>query len=151
MMQKTYLTSSKRKGIHWRLENELFNSILPILQKYNRKIGNKRWSLNPVGSADAGAYAITQQFLKRRLGDVMKSKKYSKLRECDFCELKGDSDEIIEIDKETGFFLCIECNDEYENCDQHIGCPSYPNCDIAPNGCVVKMGINDVEFYGHKD
>ena len=32
----------------------------------------------------------------------------------------------------------------------HISCYSYPNCDIAPNGCVVVMG-SGVEAYGHRD
>ena len=34
--------------------------------------------------------------------------------------------------------------------DPHIGCYSYPNCDVAPNGCKHVMG-DDVEPYGHKD
>ena len=34
--------------------------------------------------------------------------------------------------------------------DPHLGCPSYPNCDEAPNGCSVVSG-KDVEFYGHRD
>ena len=33
--------------------------------------------------------------------------------------------------------------------DSHIGCYSYPNCDLAPNGCSIVMG-NDVEPYGHR-
>lgn len=34
--------------------------------------------------------------------------------------------------------------------DLHIGCYSYPNCDIDPNGCSHVRGI-DVETYGHRD
>lgn len=34
--------------------------------------------------------------------------------------------------------------------DDHLGCPSWPNCDEAPRGCRKIYG-NDVEFYGHKD
>ena len=34
--------------------------------------------------------------------------------------------------------------------DPHIGCYSYPNCDVAPNGCTHVMG-DDVEPYGHRD
>jgi len=34
--------------------------------------------------------------------------------------------------------------------DEHIACYSYPNCDIAPNGCIVISGAN-VESYGHRD
>ena len=35
--------------------------------------------------------------------------------------------------------------------DRHIGCPSWPNCDEGPLGCVVKMGFKNVEWYGHRD
>lgn len=33
--------------------------------------------------------------------------------------------------------------------DRHLGCPSYPNCDIDPNGCRRVMGAS-VEYYGHR-
>ena len=35
--------------------------------------------------------------------------------------------------------------------DKHIGCPSYPVCEDAPLGCIVRQGIDNVEWYGHKD
>tara|TARA_Y100000004_G_C8729287_1_gene333603 strand:+ start:31 stop:456 length:426 start_codon:yes stop_codon:yes gene_type:complete len=34
--------------------------------------------------------------------------------------------------------------------DLHTACFSYPNCDEAPLGCVIRMG-KDVEPYGHRD
>jgi len=34
--------------------------------------------------------------------------------------------------------------------DPHLGCYSYPNCDIDPNGCCVLMGA-EVEPYGARD
>jgi len=34
--------------------------------------------------------------------------------------------------------------------DRHLGCPSWPNCDLAPLGCILEMG-RDVEWYGYKD
>ena len=34
--------------------------------------------------------------------------------------------------------------------DKHLGCPSYPNCDEAPMGCIAQFG-EDVERYGHRD
>jgi len=34
--------------------------------------------------------------------------------------------------------------------DAHVACYSYPNCDEAPRGCVVKNGRN-AEQYGHRD
>ena len=34
--------------------------------------------------------------------------------------------------------------------DKHLGCPSWPNCDEAPMGCIVESE-GDVEWYGHKD
>jgi len=37
-----------------------------------------------------------------------------------------------------------------ERVDEHLGCPSWPNCDLAPLGCSLEMG-KDVEWYGHKD
>ena len=42
---------------------------------------------------------------------------------------------------------CIDYNDDV----YHLGCPSYPNCDIDPSGCIRESGINDVEWYGHRD
>lgn len=33
---------------------------------------------------------------------------------------------------------------------QHLGCPSYPNCDEDPYGCTSVMG-DKVNWYGHKD
>ena len=35
--------------------------------------------------------------------------------------------------------------------DEHIGCPSYPNCDEMPLGCIEVMGLDNVEWYGSKD
>ena len=34
---------------------------------------------------------------------------------------------------------------DYDDDVYHLGCPSYPNCDIAPNGCIRKSGSDDVE------
>jgi hypothetical protein len=34
--------------------------------------------------------------------------------------------------------------------DFHIGCFSYPNCDLAPNGCVILNG-DKAEQYGFRD
>jgi hypothetical protein len=34
--------------------------------------------------------------------------------------------------------------------ESHLGCPSYPNCDLDPNGCRQISG-DDVEYYGHRD
>ena len=35
--------------------------------------------------------------------------------------------------------------------DLHIGCFSYPNCDIDPNGCGYQRHEDEVEPYGHRD
>lgn len=32
----------------------------------------------------------------------------------------------------------------------HLGCPSYPNCDLSPQGC-LESAIGEVDWYGHKD
>jgi len=40
------------------------------------------------------------------------------------------------------------CGEDEE--ESHIGCYSYPNCDLAPTGCTKIMGA-DVEEFGHKD
>jgi len=39
----------------------------------------------------------------------------------------------------------------FERVDPHLGCPSYPMCDEDPMGCILKQGIDDVEWYGHRD
>ena len=44
--------------------------------------------------------------------------------------------------------VCKGCN--FNDADSHLICPSYPNCDIDPNGCGVVMG-DDVEWYGQRD
>jgi len=35
--------------------------------------------------------------------------------------------------------------------DKHASCPSYPVCDDNPFGCIVRQGVKNVEWYGHKD
>jgi len=40
--------------------------------------------------------------------------------------------------------------DEEIDYDEHLGCYSYPNCDVDPNGCVKIMG-DDAEPYGWRD
>jgi hypothetical protein len=37
-----------------------------------------------------------------------------------------------------------------EKADPHLGCASWPNCDIDPLGCRLEMG-DDVEEYGMRD
>ena len=44
-----------------------------------------------------------------------------------------------------------ERKENYNDFDIHLGCPSYPNCDIDRNGCVHKVGMDNVEWYGHRD
>ena len=34
--------------------------------------------------------------------------------------------------------------------DEHLGCPSYPECDEMPIGCRKIMG-KDVEMFGYRD
>ena len=36
-----------------------------------------------------------------------------------------------------------------EDLDPHLGCYSYPDCDLNPNGCKILMG-KDAEPFGHK-
>jgi hypothetical protein len=55
---------------------------------------------------------------------------------------KNKKKKIIDL---TDAFLSVK-EDVY-----HLGCPSYPNCDIDPSGCIRESGINDVEWYGHRD
>jgi hypothetical protein len=47
-------------------------------------------------------------------------------------------------------FAVVKEEDEEQEIDKHLGCPSYPNCDEAPMGCIVQSG-GDVEWYGHRD
>ena len=35
--------------------------------------------------------------------------------------------------------------------DKHVSWPSYPVCEEAPLGCIVRQGSKNVEWYGHKD
>jgi hypothetical protein len=35
--------------------------------------------------------------------------------------------------------------------DMHVGCPDWPMCDEFSMGCVVLQGLNNVEWYGHRD
>ena len=39
---------------------------------------------------------------------------------------------------------------DWDDYDEHIGCYSYPMCDIDSNGCCVANGA-DAEPYGHRD
>ena len=48
--------------------------------------------------------------------------------------------------------MIIDNKEEKEKeIDIHIGCPSWPNCDLDPNGCLIRMGIDNVEWYGYRD
>ena len=38
-----------------------------------------------------------------------------------------------------------------EYVDEHLGCPSWPNCDLDSNGCCQANDADDVEWYGHRD
>jgi hypothetical protein len=58
---------------------------------------------------------------------------------------------LSEIKKWLKYHVSTVKNTEEEEYDRHLGCPSYPNCDIDPNGCVRAVGIDNVEWYGHKD
>ena len=42
------------------------------------------------------------------------------------------------------------CEGEYEDIDEHIGCFSYPECELNHNGCVVRNG-SYAEPFGHRD
>jgi len=53
-----------------------------------------------------------------------------------------ESLDMLEILEEGG--------DIYDDDDDHLGCPSYPMCDEAPQGCIVARGSGQVEWYGHK-
>jgi len=82
---------------------------------------------------------------------------------CDGC-MSYDTDAVSEeaalaqIDKLLKANASIDLCDvtavdvwEYgEDDDMHLGCPSYPNCDIDPMGCIILSGGN-VEWYGHRD
>ena len=86
---------------------------------------------------------------------------------CDGC-LSYDTDAVseeaafAEIDKLLKANASIDLHDvtavdewEYgengeDDDDMHLGCPSYPNCDIDPMGCIQSSGSN-VEWYGHRD
>jgi len=43
-------------------------------------------------------------------------------------------------------YFCEDCEP-----DPHLGCYSYPNCDIDPNGCRFQNSDEDIEPYGHRD
>ena len=57
-------------------------------------------------------------------------------------EKELSKEEIIKI-----FQSNIDMDEYWSNPDNHLGCYSYPNCDVDPNGCVKIMG-DDVEPYG---
>tara|TARA_S200002703_G_scaffold140565_1_gene131878 strand:- start:1748 stop:2029 length:282 start_codon:yes stop_codon:yes gene_type:complete len=81
---------------------------------------------------------------------------------CDGClyfEVDASSEEeafaIIDKLMKKGMSSCdVTSVDVWQEIDgddeRHLGCYSYPNCDIAPNGCRVARGA-DVEPYGHRD
>jgi len=66
-----------------------------------------------------------------------------KIKEMVKC-LKGEVDDICDTCKE----LPLHCKCEAE--DDHVGCFSYPNCDIDPMGCTLGSG-KEYEPFGHRD
>ena len=45
----------------------------------------------------------------------------------------------------------IECSACADCVDPHLGCPSYPCCDLNPLGCHQQTASKDIEWYGHRD
>ena len=69
------------------------------------------------------------------------------------CEVLEKSQRIVSArsgNPELWYDPAIEDNGYECDEDRHIGCYSYPNCDIDPNGCCILMG-DDAEQYGHRD
>jgi hypothetical protein len=52
--------------------------------------------------------------------------------------------------KNLGYYEATYPILDWDDYDEHIGCYSYPNCDIDMNGCCVVNGIH-AEPYGHRD
>lgn len=59
-------------------------------------------------------------------------------------------DRLETLRGQSKFSLCRRSTKKESDDDPHIGCPAWPNCDLNPNGCSLKMG-EDVEWYGHRD
>ena len=57
---------------------------------------------------------------------------------------------LKEIRKEWDKHVKEHVPPEHDDDEEHLGCFSYPNCDIDPLGCRRVMGKN-VEPFGHKD
>lgn len=54
-------------------------------------------------------------------------------------------EEIIKI-----FQSNVDMDEYWSNPDNHLGCYSYPNCDLGVGGCSASME-DGVEEYGHRD
>ena len=52
---------------------------------------------------------------------------------------------MTELEGEDAVDKFWDDNFEY---DPHIGCPAHPMCDESPLGCIVRQGIDNVEWYG---
>jgi len=80
------------------------------------------------------------------------------------------TDEPYRIDGITKYWGCLECEYEYESTskkikkrcpecgctsfeeiDPHLGCFSYPNCDLSPTGCFYSgLSYDEMDHFGHK-
>ena len=63
---------------------------------------------------------------------------------------KRTKEDLIKLREEWDNHVRNHVPSEEEDDDEHLGCFSYPNCDIDPLGCIRVMGSN-VEPFGHKD
>ena len=64
--------------------------------------------------------------------------------------LEYTKEDLIKLREEWDNHVRNHVPSEEEDDDEHLGCFSYPNCDIDPLGCIRVMGSN-VEPFGHKD
>lgn len=101
-------------------QGDIFKEALMFVEETNKKLG-KGWGVNLHRySSEVTLASIEEQLLPYTYPE----------EHCPNCNEIGG---IIDPDQ-----------------DPHLGCYSYPNCDLAPTGCSVEMG-DDVEEFGFKD
>lgn len=101
-------------------QGDIFKEALMFVEETNKKLG-KGWGVNLHRySSEVTLASIEEQLLPYTYPE----------EHCPNCNEIGS---IIDPDQ-----------------DPHLGCYSYPNCDLAPTGCSVEMG-DDVEEFGFKD
>lgn len=113
-----------------------------ILEDYDVILAKKKTRFRPLGILDYAHFTV------KGLATAITEERVMEYYEEMLQDPRSPSSEWR--DKELEMRLKSYYGERREGEDPHIGCFSYPECDLSPTGCVVLHG-SDAEPFGYKD